>query len=101
MRIKKGEIVFRNEFNLLNPKELFSWLFGSDYLCGYNFKCYGISMESNFDYRKLNREQINKVKKFFIEYSNKLPVGLIDNFNYFIDIDIPEDAQQKGDKQDG
>lgn len=84
MRINENGIVFRNEVNLLNPLEMFKWIATADWVRGYIFKVDGIKIESEYDFKKLNKFQIEEAKKFFNKNKDNLPVGINEMIKYAI-----------------
>lgn len=85
MRLKAKGIEYRNEVNILNPKELWQWLCGTHYLRGYIFKVDGINVTGYGDIDKLSKNQIKRAVSFIEKNCENLPIGLIERFEDFMD----------------
>lgn len=84
MRINESGIMFRNEVNLLNPLEVCKWILTTDWIKGFVLKVDGIKIESDYDFKKLNKSQIEKVEKFLNKNKDNLPVGVNEMIKYAI-----------------
>lgn len=78
MRIKTGNINFRNEVNILNPKELFQWLFSEQYEDGFLLKLDGIGITSFRGREYLNKSQTEELNKFIEKYKDILPRNVLE-----------------------